>query len=229
MARGRPAALFGTVRYTQQLQRASIDVMRKSEHREKPTENKGSSAICCYCGRTGHGSRIQERSKKCPAFGKKCTKCGINNHFANVCRQSSHSPANPAPSSSPNVLDDSAAAFECLCSVSEAALVSDGHAVLLDYHEYNDFVKPGRSESLTLSSSSTSPSKQYHQTPTFSASTHPSKSPHPPGYPPSDCRQNVPVTPCRHGAPYQVGAGLATPPSRHHEDDSSKSRSHGHH
>ena len=33
-----------------------------------PTEGKGSST-CCNCGRTGHGSSLQERSKKCPAFG----------------------------------------------------------------------------------------------------------------------------------------------------------------
>ena len=35
--------------------------------------------------------------------------------------------------------------------------------------------------------------------------------------------------PCRHGAPYQVGAGPATPPSCQHEDDSSKSRSYRYH
>ena len=76
-----------------------------------PTEGKGSST-CCNCGRTGHGSSLQERSKKCPAFGKRCTKCNISNHFANVCRQSSRRPTNPAPSSSPNALGDSAATFD---------------------------------------------------------------------------------------------------------------------
>ena len=105
-----------------------------------PTESKGSST-CCYCGRTGHGSSLQERSKKCPAFGKRCTKCNISNHFANVCRQSSRRPTNPAPSSSPNALGDSAATFDSLCNVSEAAPVSDAHAVLLDHHVYNEFCK----------------------------------------------------------------------------------------
>ena len=97
--------------------------------KRNPTENKGSSATCCYCGRTGHGRRMQERSKRCPAFGKKCTKCSITNHFANVCRQSSRRPTNPAPSSSPNALEDSAATFDSLFSVSEAAPVLDAHAV----------------------------------------------------------------------------------------------------
>ena len=105
-----------------------------------PTESKGSST-CCYCGRTGHGSSMQERSKKCPAFGKRCTKCNISNHFANVCRQSSRRPTNPALSSSPNALGDSAATFDSVCSVSEAAPVSDAHAVLQDHHIYNEFCK----------------------------------------------------------------------------------------
>ena len=73
---------------------------------------------------------MQERSKKCPAFGKRCTKCNISNHFANVCRQSS-----------PNALGNSAATFDSLCSVSEAAPVSDAQAVLLDHHVYNEFCK----------------------------------------------------------------------------------------
>ena len=113
----------------------------KFRAQSNPTENKGSSATCCYCGRTGHGSSMQERSKKCPAFGRKCTKCGINNHFANICRQSSRRPTNPAPSSLPNALGGSAATFDSLCSVSEAAPVPDAHAVLLDHHVYNEFCK----------------------------------------------------------------------------------------
>ena len=101
-----------------------------------PTESKGSST-CCYCGSTGHGSSMQERS----SFGKICTKCNISNYFANVCRQSSRRPTNPAPSSSPNALGDSAATFDSLCSMSEAAPVSDAHAVLLDHHVYNEICK----------------------------------------------------------------------------------------
>ena len=121
--------------------------MSSYKHYEKlraqsnPSENKDPPPTCGYCGRTGHRNSRQERSKKCPAFGKKCTKCGITNHFANVCRQSSRRPTNPAPSSSPNALDDSAAAFDSLCSMSEAAPVSDAHSVSLDHHVYNEFCK----------------------------------------------------------------------------------------
>ena len=120
---------------------SSYKHLEKVRAQSNATENKGLSATFFYCGRTGHRNSMQERSKKCPAFGKKCTKCGINNHFANVCRQSSRSPTNPAPSSSPNTLGDSAATFDSLCSVSEAAPVSDAHAVLLDHHVYNEFCK----------------------------------------------------------------------------------------
>ncbi|KAK9663736.1 hypothetical protein QE152_g41392, partial [Popillia japonica] len=34
----------------------------------------------CYRCKTRHGLR------ECPAYGKKCTKCGILNHFARACR-----------------------------------------------------------------------------------------------------------------------------------------------
>ena len=43
---------------------------------------------CHYCGLQSHGQYNKQRSKQCPAFGKKCSKCGRNNHFANVCRSS---------------------------------------------------------------------------------------------------------------------------------------------
>jgi hypothetical protein len=37
---------------------------------------------CKYCGRKHEKSR-----DKCTAFGKKCKKCGKENHFAAVCKQ----------------------------------------------------------------------------------------------------------------------------------------------
>ena len=45
---------------------------------EKSKDNE----ICCkFCGKT------HERNKtKCPAFGKKCKKCGKDNHFAAMCK-----------------------------------------------------------------------------------------------------------------------------------------------
>lgn len=36
---------------------------------------------CRYCGKTHEWNK-----RKCPAFGKKCKKCGRDNHFATVCK-----------------------------------------------------------------------------------------------------------------------------------------------
>ena len=32
------------------------------------------------------GSHLQPRQQRCPAFGKRCGKCGITGHFARACR-----------------------------------------------------------------------------------------------------------------------------------------------
>ena len=42
-------------------------------------KNKEKTFKCKYCG-------LQHPPRKCPAFGKSCTKCGKFNHFKNVCR-----------------------------------------------------------------------------------------------------------------------------------------------
>ena len=151
----------------------------------------------------------------------------MNNHFANVCRQSSRRPSNPAPSSSPNALGDSAATFDSLCSVSEAAPVSDAHAVLLDHHVYNEFCKAWEKRAsdpqpfidVTIQAvPSHAHSLGFHtslKTPT-----------HPVTYP---MMADTGCQSCLAGTGHQVGAGPATPPSCQHEDDSSKSRSYRHH
>ena len=43
------------------------------------------SKLCSHCGRSGHGSSLQDREKLCPAFGKKCDKCGKDGHFRRKC------------------------------------------------------------------------------------------------------------------------------------------------
>ncbi|KAK9667602.1 hypothetical protein QE152_g41270 [Popillia japonica] len=44
------------------------------------TDVKPEKKFNCYRCKTRHGLR------ECPAYGKKCTKCGILNHFARACR-----------------------------------------------------------------------------------------------------------------------------------------------
>ena len=46
--------------------------------------NKGNTVSCSGCGKANH--RSNEREQKCPAWGKKCFKCGLMNHFSSVCR-----------------------------------------------------------------------------------------------------------------------------------------------
>ena len=65
----------------------------------KPIQNKGSpnpskqptnaKAICCFCGRQGHGerSRTAIRRQQCPAFGSTCSACNKPNHYAALCWQ----------------------------------------------------------------------------------------------------------------------------------------------
>ena len=53
----------------------------------KPPTN--AKAICCFCGRQGHGerSRTAIRRQQCPAFGSNCSACNKPNHYAAMCWQ----------------------------------------------------------------------------------------------------------------------------------------------
>ena len=57
-----------------------------STARKKPT-------TCHFCGL----SWTSENCHKCPAQGKKCNNCGIENHFAKVCRKPKDSGSYPKP------------------------------------------------------------------------------------------------------------------------------------
>ena len=64
-----------------------------SSHKE--TQPDKSSRPCPGCGSHFHGQKGQnDRSQKCPAWGRKCQKCKIPNHFARVCRQKPSEEAN---------------------------------------------------------------------------------------------------------------------------------------
>nr|KAG5712492.1 hypothetical protein BaRGS_011466 [Batillaria attramentaria] len=108
---------------------------------QNKAEIKNTTSQCTYCGKPGHGHSKQERMRKCPAYDQKCAKCGIPHHFASVCRQTLRRPSNPAPSSSPNAVDDSSAVFDNLCSVTEDMSMSHANSVSLDHHVYNEFCK----------------------------------------------------------------------------------------
>ena len=44
---------------------------------------------CNCCGRLGHNSDRLSREKECPAYGKKCLRCGKQDHFKMVCKSKS--------------------------------------------------------------------------------------------------------------------------------------------
>ena len=53
---------------------------RKSAYKAK------SGVKCSYCGQSLHGLDNKLRREQCKAFGKKCSKCGRQNHWASVCK-----------------------------------------------------------------------------------------------------------------------------------------------
>ena len=68
---------------------------KKQNFKKKPTQDRStgrspsSNNQCGYCGRTG----AHPPGKNCPAYGRKCTACGLMNHFATVSRsKNSQSP-----------------------------------------------------------------------------------------------------------------------------------------
>ena len=68
----------------QQTQRSNSQ-QREYRHkagRDNDRESTGKPQQCRYCGRSHKSGR-----KHCPAWGKFCSKCGIKNHFSEVCHQ----------------------------------------------------------------------------------------------------------------------------------------------
>ncbi|RUS74671.1 hypothetical protein EGW08_017577 [Elysia chlorotica] len=117
---------------------ATSSYRRQEKNRyQAKTSEPSPASLCNYCGKPGHGQGKQERAKKCPAYGRKCTKCGIPNHFANVCRQTSRN----SPNTSQIACDDSSAIFNNLCMVTSDIPSSNANFVSLDHHVYNEFCR----------------------------------------------------------------------------------------
>ena len=75
---------------------ASRSQYKKNQSKYLRNLNSGSeqsATNCPGCGTTKHSG--QPRDKKCPAWGKKCGKCGRVNHFARVCQQGQTDSAKP--------------------------------------------------------------------------------------------------------------------------------------
>ena len=60
------------------------------QYKGQPISSKANAkAICCFCGRQGHGerSRTAIRRQQCPAFGSNYSACNKPNHYAAMCWQ----------------------------------------------------------------------------------------------------------------------------------------------
>ena len=54
----------------------------KNKQTKKQRKRRNESSKCAFCG-------YVHAKKRCPAYGKKCAKCGKRNHFAIVCKEES--------------------------------------------------------------------------------------------------------------------------------------------
>ena len=78
-----------TINKISDYQRGRSNTLPSRLNSDKPGGEPGDTGKCVYCGRQGHGKNpnIDVRKEQCGAWGKKCNKCGAQNHFANVCRK----------------------------------------------------------------------------------------------------------------------------------------------
>ena len=80
------------------LNNPSSTIARISDHRKlklQPSRPASKKRNCSGCGSEEHGMRgMPVRSTHCPAWGKTCDLCKIQNHFPSVCRSAPDASAN---------------------------------------------------------------------------------------------------------------------------------------
>ena len=57
---------------------------RRNSKCNPPTDKPLRLIKCKFCGK-----KHEEQKEKCPAWGKTCDKCGVENHFSVACKQRS--------------------------------------------------------------------------------------------------------------------------------------------
>ena len=103
---------------------------------EKPkAKPKG---VCIYCGEVGHGKTPlwHTRRTECPAYGKKCLKCGRQNHLDKACL--SGRPTKPPSEETDELYDEQTAAFVELCTVTMDSTGDGLRTLPLTHHLYDD-------------------------------------------------------------------------------------------
>ena len=64
-----------------------------SQHQKQKRNRQADARVlnekCAHCGEFGHGysASAEIREALCPAFGKQCSNCKFNNHYASLCKK----------------------------------------------------------------------------------------------------------------------------------------------
>ena len=64
-----------------------------SQHKKQKQNRHADARVlnekCAHCGEFGHGysASAEVREALCPAFGKQCSNCKFNNHYASLCKK----------------------------------------------------------------------------------------------------------------------------------------------
>ena len=72
-------------------QRSRCDRFRRRRSNSPKPGDLNRYSECRGCGKTQHGKDKTMARKDCPAFGRKCESCGMENHFSRVCERRSRS------------------------------------------------------------------------------------------------------------------------------------------
>ncbi|KAJ8369166.1 hypothetical protein SKAU_G00091940 [Synaphobranchus kaupii] len=94
--------------------------------------------VCIYCGEVGHGKTPQWRARRaeCPGYGKKCRKCGRQNHLDKACLGGRST--RPPSEETDGTCDEQTAAFVELCTVTVASADGELRTLPLAHHLYDD-------------------------------------------------------------------------------------------
>ena len=71
-----------------------------SQHKKQKQTRQADARVlrekCAHCGEFGHGHSASAEVRKdlCPAFGKQCSNCNFNNHYASLCKKQRFGKAN---------------------------------------------------------------------------------------------------------------------------------------
>ncbi|KAJ8349425.1 hypothetical protein SKAU_G00245550 [Synaphobranchus kaupii] len=94
--------------------------------------------VCIYCGEVVHGKTPQWRARRaeCPGYGKKCRKCGRQNHLDKACLGGRST--RPPSEETDGTCDEQTAGFVELCTVTVASADGELRTLPLAHHLYDD-------------------------------------------------------------------------------------------